>query len=63
MLPAEAKRCCFAVEEFHRMGEAGLPGEDDQVAREGQMLRRSVYLSDRSSSMSRSSTACMPSGQ
>jgi len=31
MLPAEVKRHRFTVEEYHRMGETGLLGEDDRV--------------------------------
>ena len=31
MLPAEVQRHRFTVEEYHRMGETGLLGEDDRV--------------------------------
>ena len=31
MLPAEVERRRFTVEEYHRMGETGLLGEDDRV--------------------------------
>lgn len=31
MLPAEVERHRFTVEEYHRMGEAGIFGEDDRV--------------------------------
>ncbi len=31
MLPAEVKKHLFTVEEYHKMGEAGIFGEDDRV--------------------------------
>lgn len=31
MLPAEVKKHRFTVEEYHKMGEAGIFGEDDRV--------------------------------